>query len=46
MRGVVRGAVIGADNYSTPLDNYSTPLHITKNYNQLLKSNSLTQLIN
>ena len=27
-------------------DNYSTPLHLTKNYNQLLKSNSLTQLIN
>ena len=27
-------------------DNYSTPIHLTKNYNQLLKSNGLTQLIN
>ena len=26
MWGVVRGAVIGADNYSTPLDNYSTSI--------------------
>ena len=27
-------------------DNYSTSIHLTKNYNQLLKSNGLTQLIN
>ena len=27
-------------------ENYSTPIHLTKNYNQLLKSNGLIQLIN
>ena len=26
-------------------DNYSTPIHLTKKYNQLLKSNGLTQVI-
>ena len=32
--------------FSNEAKNYSTPLHLTKNYNQLLKSNGLTQLIN
>ena len=32
--------------FSNDDNNYSTPLHLTKNYNQLLKSNGLTQLIN